>query len=102
MDKSELRIMALSERLMDEGKIPWVLAPSPHRKGEYDRLPVSDDIMEDLGLVKGQHINSILFEAITEISIKNLIKLVEKRKQEEEDSELEEDFDFRKLMKDDE
>ena len=98
MEKHELRILALTERLMDEGKLNWVLAPSIFRQGSYDRLPVSDDIMEDLGLVKGQKINSILFDSIAELSMQRLRTLVEDSKQKEEDSALDENFDFRDMM----
>lgn len=101
LDKNKIRILALSERLMDEGKLKWVMAPSPSQKGMMERLPVSDDVMEELGLQNGQTINTIIMDAIVEASIKSMLKMVEKSRQEYEDKDLDESFDFRKMMGED-
>ena len=104
MDKRILKIMAEAERMMDAGKVKWVLAISPI-SDKYERFPVPDQIMTDLGLEQGQKINSIIADAIAEISLKNLVNLaeniskdLEKKKEEDIDSKLEEGFDFRDMM----
>ena len=48
LNKRMLKIMAESERLMDEGKIPYVMAPGPD--GIPERLAMTDDLMLDFGL----------------------------------------------------
>ncbi len=100
LTKEQIKMMALAERLMDEGRIPWVMAPSAIRKGEYERMPVSQNIMEELGLVSGQKINSIIFEHIVEASFKGMADLMEKFQKQAEEKEMDKNFDFRKLMDD--
>jgi hypothetical protein len=96
LDKETLRHMAESERLMDEGKIPFVLAL---RNGIYERLAVAPVIMEEFGLKQGQKVNSILVDAISERSIQILAERLDQIRQDIEDDLLTDDFDFRKEMK---
>jgi len=96
LDKEMLKAMAEAERLMDEGRIPWVRAPMSD--GRYDRLAVASDIMEELGLEQGQTINRILMDAIAELSIKTLVNKLEELRQKTEDEELDENFDFRNML----
>ena len=98
VDKETLKAIAESERLMDEGKIPWVWSK---RYGQYERLAVAPQIMEELGLQQGQSINSILLDAISELSIKLLSEKLDEITQDIQDQLLTDDFDFRKEMKDD-
>ena len=95
LDKETLRYIAESERLMDEGKIPFVWAS---RKGVYERLAVAPNIMEEFGLKQGQKVNSILVDAISERSIKILADRLDEIRQGIEDQFLTDDFDFRKEM----
>ena len=74
-----LRIMAESERLMDEGKIPYVMAPGPD--GVPERLAMTDDLMLDFGLKQGQTINTIIRDAILEANVKLLMKFLEEAEQ---------------------
>lgn len=95
LDKETLRYLAESERLMDEGKIPFVWAS---RNGVFDRLAVAPTIMEKFGLKQGQKVNSILVDAISEESIKILVDKLDDIRQQVEDQFLTDDFDFRKEM----
>lgn len=103
--KEVLRIMADTERRMDSGELPFVLAPGP--TGIFERFPLDQERMDDYGLVSGQRINTIIRDAILEesdsILQKRLFEMVDKLNQiaeEVEDSMMEEDFDFRNMMKD--
>jgi antitoxin component of MazEF toxin-antitoxin module len=102
MNKGIIRMLALAERMMDEGSIPWVMAPSVYQRGEFERMPVPETVMKDLGLVQGQKINSILVEAIYQanlLEMNSLMKRIfEQARQLEEDSKLKEDFDFRNML----
>ena len=95
LDKETLRALAESERLMDEGKVPFVWAL---RDGMYERLAVAPAIMEEFGLKQGQKVNSILVDAISEESLKILAKRLDEILQQVEDQLLTDDFDFRKEM----
>jgi hypothetical protein len=55
----QLRLLAEAERLMDEGKMPFVIL-----RGE--RVSVQPEVMEELGLKQGQTINLSIFLAICE------------------------------------
>jgi hypothetical protein len=107
--KEILRVMAESERMMDEGKIPFVLAPGP--TGILERLPLKEEQMTDYGLVQGQRINTIIRDAILEESqqkmaaiqrenFERIAKIFENIEEEAIESELEDNFDFRTMMKD--
>lgn len=100
LDKEILRLMAEAERMMDEGKIPFVMAPGP--KGIHERLAVSEAIMEDFGLTQGQNVNTILRDAILEANLKRLAdKLVDAAQDLEDafiDEVMEDEFDFRDYM----
>ena len=91
--------MAESERMMDAGLIPFVWAPSP--SGQMERLAVASTIMEELGLVQGQTVNSILVDAIASESLRILAEKLDEISQEIEDGLLTDDFDFRKEMDND-
>ena len=91
--------MAESERLMDDGLIPWVWAKNLH--DQYERLAVAPQIMEELGLRHGQSINTILFDAIADRSLQLLGAKLENIKQDLEDQLLTEDFDFRTMLGED-
>jgi len=95
LDKETLRKMAESERLMDAGLIPYVWAL---RNGVYERLAVAPAIMEEFGLKQGQKVNSILVDAISELSIRILAETLDDIRQRVEDSLLTDDFDFREEM----
>ena len=95
IDKETLRYIAESERMMDEGLIPFVWAPY---NGVYERLAVAPSIMEEFGLQHGQRINSILVNAISEESLKILGQKLDEIRQDVEDQLLTNDFDFRKEM----
>ena len=97
--KSLLRSIAESERMMDEGTLPFVWAIG--NSGRPERLAVAPIIMKELGLEKGQSINSILQDAIAEMSLKILAEKLQDLKQDIEDGFLEDDFDFRKEMNND-
>lgn len=96
LDKEVIRAMAEAERLMDEGKLPWVWAPGP--QGISERMAVSEEVMEDLNLVTGQNVNTMIRDAILIANLENLGKRLGKIAQEIEDKELKDDFDFRSMM----
>lgn len=98
LDKDIIRAMAEAERMMDEGKIPWVWAPGP--QGITERMAVSDEVMEDLNLITGQNVNTMIRDAILIANLENLGKKLGKIAQEMEDKELKDDFDFREMMGD--
>lgn len=98
INKETLKAIAESERLMDEGKIPWVWSKI---HGQYERLAVAPQIMDELGLQQGQNINSILLDAIAELSVKLLSEKLDEITQSVQDQFLTDDFDFRKEMEDD-
>lgn len=100
LDKFFLRAMAESERLMDEGKIAWVMAPSVSGEG-MDRLAVTDEIMEDLQLKQGQTVNSILRDAILMMTLQKIGDDLTALREKKEEEKLTEDFDFRTMMGDD-
>lgn len=100
LDKFFLRAMAESERLMDEGKIAWVMAPSVSGEG-MDRLAVTGEIMEDLQLKQGQTVNSILRDAILMMTIQKIGDDLTALREKKEEEKLTEDFDFRTMMGDD-
>ncbi len=96
MDKKTIRLLALAERLMDEGIISFVWAPGLN--GGYDRLPIAKDVMEELGLQQGQRVNSLILEAICDASKNHLEKLTEEYEQDEIEKQLDPNFDFRSMM----
>lgn len=100
LDKFLLRAMAESERMMDEGKIAWVMAPSVSGGG-MDRLAVTEEIMEDLQLKQGQTVNSILRDAILMMTLEKIGKDLSALREKREEAELKDDFDFRTMMGDD-
>lgn len=100
LDKFFLRAMAESERLMDEGKIAWVMAPSVSGEG-MDRLAVTDEIMEDLQLKQGQTVNSILRDAILMMTLQKIGDDLTALREKKEEEQLTKDFDFRTMMGDD-
>ena len=95
-NKYILRALAESERMMDEGKIPFVFAPSPN--GGYERFAVNKEIMKDLELEQGQRINTMIMDGIIEMQLELLNKKVEERAQMVQDLFLDPNFDFRKEM----
>lgn len=99
LDKDVIRAMAEAERMMDEGKIPWVWAPGP--QGISERMAVSEEVMEDLNLVTGQNVNTMIRDAILIANLENLGKKLDKIAQKIEDKKLVKDFDFRTMMGDD-
>ena len=99
LNKHIIRAMAEAERMMDEGTLPYVMAVSPN--GLQERYAVPEDVMEELGLVKGQSINSMIMDAIIHENIRRLQESLDNTTQDLEDLELDSDFDFRKLMTDD-
>jgi antitoxin component of MazEF toxin-antitoxin module len=96
LDKDIIRAMAEAERMMDEGKLPWVWAPSP--EGISERMAVSQEVMDDLNLVTGQNVNSMIRDAILVSNLEHLGKKLAKMAQEMEDKQLKDDFDFRSMM----
>lgn len=96
LDKDIIRAMAEAERLMDEGKLSWVWAPGP--QGISERMAVSEEVMEDLNLVTGQNVNTMIRDAILISNLENLGKRLGKIAQEMEDRELKDDFDFRSML----
>lgn len=96
LDKEVIRAMAEAERMMDEGKLSWVWAPGP--QGISERMAVSEEVMEDLNLVTGQNVNTMIRDAILIANLENLGKKLGKIAQEMEDRELKDDFDFRSMM----
>ena len=95
MDREILRAMARSERMMDSGEIPFVWAPSS--AGIMERLACTKDIMKEFGLETGQRVNSILREAIISYNLEQLAIRLEEIA---DNVGIEDDFDFRKLMDD--
>lgn len=95
-NKEVLRIMAESERMMDEGKTPWVWAL--RENCQYDRMAVAPSIMKELDLKQGQKVNAIVRDSIVEMSLEILSKHLRDAQQAIEDSMLDEDFDFRDMM----
>jgi len=91
--------MAESERLMDEGIVPFVWATNAH--GQKERLAVAPVIMKELGLVQGQSVNSILVDAIATESMRILAEKLDEINQGIQDGLLTDDFDFRKEMNND-
>lgn len=98
LDKRILRAMAEAERMMDEGKLPFVMAPSP--RGLLERFALTPQIMEDFGLEQGQTINTIIRDAIIEYNLQRVLDDVSRMSQDIEDAELDEEFDFRDFMDD--
>jgi hypothetical protein len=99
LDKKLIRAMAEAERLMDKGEIPWVWAPGP--EGIPERLAVSDEVMKDLELEIGQNVNSMVRDAILITNLEKLGEKLERLAQKAEDSKLNDSFDFRAMMGDD-
>jgi hypothetical protein len=98
LDKEILRAMAKAERMMDSGEIPWVWAPGP--EGTPERLAVSEEVMKELDLETGQNVNSMIRDAIMIINLEKLGERLQKLAQKMEDSQLNENFDFRTMMGD--
>mgnify|MGYP006274929543 CR=1 FL=1 len=96
LNKRLIKAMVEAERLMDEGKIPFVMAPSPN--GIMERLALNDALMEEFGLEQGQTINSMIRDAIIDSNIQFLAAKLDKLAQKLEDDLLDEDFDFRDYM----
>lgn len=96
LDKEFIRAMAEAERMMDEGKLPWVWAPGP--QGISERMAVSEEVMEDLNLVTGQNVNTMIRDAILISNLENLGKKLDKMAQKIEDKKLDPEFDFRSMM----
>lgn len=99
INKQRIRILAEAERLMDQGKVPWVWSPS--QNGTYERMAVTPEIMTELGLEQGQTINQIILEAIAEISMVILRRKLDEILQKVEDDMMDPNFDFRSMMNDD-
>jgi len=105
IDNRIIQAMAKAERMMDEGKLPWVLAPSP--AGIHERMPVPEAVMKEFELEVGQKINSMIRDAITEFMLGDILKslkaTIEKAINEEDpevEQQLSEGFDFRDMIKD--
>lgn len=105
MDKNLIRIMAEAERMMDEGLIPFVLAPSP--SGLLERLAMTNELMKEFGLVQGQTINSMIRDAILEENLRRISKKIAEYEEKIynsltgiNDENLDPNFDFRVLMND--
>ena len=97
MDRKEmLRMVAECDRMMDEGTIPFVMANGP--SGRMERLAVTTEVMEELGLKQGQTVSTVIMNAIFEETLKQLKAKIEAAKDEEIEEKLEEDFDFRNVM----
>lgn len=96
MNIEQIRLLAKAERLMDAGEIPWVWAIGANQ--QYERLSVAPGIMEIFELEQGQTVNSFIVNAIAELSLQILKNKIEEVRQEMEDSQLTDDFDFRKEM----
>lgn len=96
LDKKFIRAMAEAERMMDSGELPFVWAPSS--EGTLERLASSKEVMEDLNLVSGQTVNSIIRNAILTANLENLGRKLDKIAQDIEDKQLDSDFDFRSMM----
>ena len=98
LDKDIIRAMAEAERMMDEGTMPWVWAPGP--QGISERMAVSQEVMDDLNLITGQNVNTMIRDAILICNLENLGKKLDKMAQKIEDKKLVKDFDFRTMMGD--
>jgi hypothetical protein len=96
LNKDIIRAMAEAERMMDSGEMPFVWAPGPD--GTLERLASSKEVMEDLNLVSGQTVNSIIRDAIFVVNLENLGKKLDKIAQDMEDKQLDSNFDFRSMM----
>lgn len=99
IDKHYIRALAEAERLMDEGKIPYVQVRN--LQGQLERLSVNPKIMEEFGLVTGQNVNSIVVNAIFRRSLELVSEDLERSAQELEDSLLDPDFDYRSIQDED-
>lgn len=99
MNKRRIRILAEAERLMDQGKVPWVWAPS--HNGSYERMAIAPEVMTELGLEQGQTINQIILDAIAVMSMEILREKLDEIIQKAEDNQLDPDFDFRSMMNED-
>lgn len=62
MDPQMIRFMAGVHRDMDSGKIKHVVL-------DGEKMPVSDEVMNEFGLVTGQTINKIIFAEIIKKSL---------------------------------
>lgn len=91
-----IRAMAEAERMMDAGTLPYVMAPSPN--GKLERFAVNQEVMDDLGLVKGQTVNTMIMDAIIEASLDKIKKVISDTAQKIEDMNLNPDFDFLDMM----
>lgn len=98
LDKNLIRSMAEAERMMDEGKIPWVMGPGP--EGFLERIAVPTDVMEELGLVQGQTVNTMIRDAIFLTNLEFLGKKLSRVQQDIEDRKLDPKFDFRGMLDD--
>ena len=98
-NKEMIRTLAESERMMDRGETPFVWMMTFN--GQYERMAVAPAIMEELELEQGQTINSIIQNAIFELSLRILAEKLDDLARKAEDSLLDENFDFRKEMNDD-
>lgn len=96
MNLDRIRLLAKAERMMDAGEIPWVWSYGPD--GQPERLSVAPEVMEVLELEQGQTVNAFILNAIAELSLEMIRRKIEEMKQELVDSQLTEDFDFRKEM----
>lgn len=96
VDKRRIRIMAESERLMDQGLVPWVWSPTEN--GSYGRMAVTPRVMTELGLEQGQTINTIILDAIAEMSLQILAEKLDEFRQNLEDEQLDPEFDFRSMI----
>jgi hypothetical protein len=94
-----IRALAEAERLMDDGKIPFVWAKNAY--GELERLSVNPQIMKEFNLRQGQSVNSIIVDAISIRSMEIIHEKLEQVTQELEDSLLDPDFDYRIMIDDD-
>ena len=95
-NKKMIRTLAESERMMDRGETPFVWMMS--NGGQYERMAVAPQIMEELGLEQGQTINTIIQDAIAQLSLQLLAERLDKLVEQAQDSLLDENFDFRKEM----
>ena len=95
MDKYIIRAMAKAERMMDSGEIPFVWATGP--SGTPERLAISESIMEEFDLVSGQSINTMIRDAILDYNLKKLREDVENII---DKLTLDEKFDFRTMLGD--
>ena len=96
MTDEELKMLALAERMMDNGEIPFVWSVTPY--GDCARLAVNPIIMERLGLEQGQRVNGIIVQAIAEQSLDLINEEIARRKEQNIEDQLTDDFDFRKEL----